>query len=423
MNGFDFLIRARKFGMKLGLETMQRLSSAFGNPEKHLKFIHIAGTNGKGSTASLCSRVLLENNARVGLFTSPHLISITERIQINQTPLCEKELNRLLDLIAEETRSWDTPPTFFEILTLVALLYFQENEVDWVVWETGMGGRLDSTNIVTPEVSIITSISLDHQEFLGNDLTTIAREKAGIIKPNIPVVCAPQVPEVYEVIRNRAFELNSPFFSTQQSDLHLLEIKDFKQSIQIQSQTESFIYSLSLLGKHQTENAHTAYIALSSVLKIPHSIIQQGFSNTIWNGRFQILRTSPPLVIDGAHNPASMASLVETWKSVFPEIQPHLIFGVMGDKEISPMIKSLLPFISQVTLVSISNPRCASPESLQPLFSPLSTHLAPSISSIWDSLLQSKEPILITGSLFLVGEALSQHLKMTHSHFPNELLR
>lgn len=402
MRGFDFLIHARKFGMKLGLETMNQLSESLGNPEKKLRFIHIAGTNGKGSTAALCHQVLREIHPQVGLFTSPHLVSITERIQINHTPIPETTLTELLDEIAEISRAWEQPPSFFEIITACALLYFQRNNVDWVVWETGMGGRLDATNIVTPAVSIITSIGLDHQEYLGNSLSKIAIEKAGIIKDKIPVVVGENNPQALAPIEKISADKNAPFFNTNDYPIQSHRIQDRTQHFEINKTT----FELSLLGFHQVKNAQTSYVALSKVLHIPDEIIQKGFKKTTWPGRFQILCENPLIVLDGAHNLPSTQALIETWMHYFPKIKPHLIFGALEDKEYEQMIEVLKPCISEVTLVPIQNPRTLSPESLKSFFSPLPTQCENSLSDTWKTLLLQNKPLLITGSLFLVGEAL-----------------
>lgn len=402
MKGFEFLLQSRKFGMKLGLENMERLATAFENPEKKLKFIHLAGTNGKGSTAAFCAQALQESGYRTGLFTSPHLISITERIQIDGSSIPEERLTTLLDEIAEITRLWEQPPTFFEIMTAAALRYFEEEKVEWVVWETGMGGRLDSTNIVTPAVTILTQVGFDHQEYLGESLAKIAAEKGGIIKKNIPTVCGVREPEALAVIRKIAEKQDSTLIETE--DLQVIDhgIKGKKQHIEI----EGIPFQLSLLGDHQIQNALTAFTALFAVLKIPVKSIQRGFSKTQWNGRFQILRENPPLVVDGAHNPSSMSTLIETWKKVYAETKPTVVFAVLADKSYCEMIPSIESIADRVILVKVNNPRAVDPFAIQDLFTYAPIETAPNLTTIWSSLIDSKNPILITGSLFLVGEAL-----------------
>jgi dihydrofolate synthase/folylpolyglutamate synthase len=423
MHGFDFLIHARKFGMKLGLETMQRLADAIGNPESRLKFIHLAGTNGKGSTAALCSSALQEAGHRTALFTSPHLLSITERIQINGTPILESKLESLLNEISEITRTWENPPTFFEILTACALRYFEEQKVDWVVWETGMGGRLDSTNIVTPVVSVITQIDYDHQEFLGETLFKIAIEKAGIIKSQVPVVCGVQNSEALSAIREVAESHSAPWFDPGELTVTPHGIKNRRQQIAI----EGIPFQLPLLGEHQIQNALTAFTVLFGVLKIPIQAIQKGFSKAHWPGRFQILRENPIFVIDGAHNPSSMKCLVQTWKSVFGERKVDLIFGVMEEKAHEEMILSLKEIVQRVILVKPNNPRAADPLKIAKLFESFSipVQIEESLSASWPQLFASTQPTLLTGSLFLVGEAIQLHSPQSVSPTVqlNELLK
>ena len=421
MKGFDFLLHARKFGMKLGLETMTRLAAALGNPEKRLKFIHIAGTNGKGSTAAFCSQALQEAGFRTALFTSPHLISITERIRINGLSIPENKLASLIDEIAEITRAWDQTPTFFEILTACALRYFESEKVDWVVWETGMGGRLDSTNIVTPEVTILTQIDFDHQEFLGDTLFKIAFEKAGIIKKGIPTVCGVRDPEALQVIKEVAQKVNSPLFETNELQMIDLGIQKKRHHLKI----EEIPFQLSLLGEHQIQNALTSFFALFAVIKIPVPTIQRGFSKTIWPGRFQIIRETPPIVLDGAHNESSMRTLIQTWKHVFGEMKPIVVFGVMEDKSHREMSELLLLLAEKVILVKPQNPRSVEPSKMEPFFHKLPCKIEEGLSTIWPQIIASPQPILITGSLFLVGEALKLHQPTSVSEITqfNELLK
>lgn len=421
MKGFDFLLHARKFGMKLGLETMNRLASSLGNPEKRLKFIHIAGTNGKGSTAAFCSQALQEAGYRTGLFTSPHLISITERIQINGLSIPENKLALLIDEIAEITRTWDQTPTFFEILTACALRYFENEKVDWVVWETGMGGRLDSTNIVTPEVTILTQIDFDHQEFLGDTLFKIAFEKAGIIKEGVPAVCGVRDPEALQVIKEVALKANSPLFETNELQMIDLGIQKKRHHLKI----EGIPFQLSLLGEHQIQNALTAFFALFAVIKAPIPAIQRGFSKTIWPGRFQIIRDIPAIILDGAHNESSMRTLIQTWKRVFGEVKPVVVFGVMEDKSYSIMCNLIESLAEKIILVKPQNPRSIEPSKMEAFFHQIPCKTEEGLGAIWPQILASSQPILITGSLFLVGEALKLHQPTSVSEITqlNELLK
>ena len=203
-DALSYLGQTRRFGMKLGLDPMRELASALGNPHDRLRFIHIAGTNGKGSTAAFCESCLRAAGSRVGLYTSPHLVSVRERIQINRELISEADFGEGMEVVPRNGRKQGRARPYFELMTALALWYFERENVDWVVWETGLGGRLDATNIVTPEVCIITNIGLDHQQYLGQTLAEIAREKAGIIKPGVPVVSALEEGEALNVIRARA---------------------------------------------------------------------------------------------------------------------------------------------------------------------------------------------------------------------------
>ncbi len=421
MTGFDFLLQSRKLGMKLGLENMERLAKALGSPEKKLKFIHIAGTNGKGSTAAFCAQALQEAGYRTGLFTSPHLISITERIQINGVPIPEEQITAIINEIAELTRAWDHPPTFFEIITATALKYFETEKVEWIVWETGLGGRLDSTNIVTPEVSILTQIDYDHQEFLGDTLFKIAHEKAGIIKEGIPTVCGVKDPEALLAIRERAKKQSSLLIETAELQWVDLGIKGKKQHLEI----EGIPFQLSLLGKHQIQNALTAFTALFAVLKIPVKSIQRGFSKTHWPGRFQIIRENPLFVVDGAHNPSSMKQLIETWKTFCGETKATIVFGVMADKSYPLMVDPIESIAEKIILLKPNHPRAAEPSVISALFRNILPEVHNDLSSLWKELQTTKKPILLTGSLFLVGEALQLHQPASVTPMPqlNELLK
>ncbi|MES2308225.1 MAG: cyanophycin synthetase, partial [Verrucomicrobiota bacterium] len=350
-----------------------------------------------------------------------HLISITERIQINHSPVPEPTLIALLNEIAEVTRAWETSPTFFEILTACALLYFEREKVEWVIWETGMGGKLDSTNIVTPVVSAITQIDFDHQEFLGESLLKIGLEKAGIIKQGVPTICGVRDPEVLQAIHDVAKKMKSPWIDTQEIWSTNQGIQNRRQNLEI----EGIPFQLSLLGEHQIQNATVAYAILSRILKIPKETIQAGFSKTIWPGRFQILREHPLLVLDGAHNPSSISALVHTWKEAFGELKVQVVFGAMQDKSHLEIIETLMPISKNMILVKPNNPRAIDPQKIASLFQPLPVQIEESLSAYWPQLISSPDPTLITGSLFLVGEAL--HLQnpsaSPSTHHLNEQLK
>jgi dihydrofolate synthase/folylpolyglutamate synthase len=427
----SYLGSARRFGMKLGLEPMRELAHALGNPHEQLRFIHIAGTNGKGSTAAFCESCLRAAGFRVGLYTSPHLVSVRERIQINRQLISEADFAAGMETVARAIEGMENPATtFFEITTALALWYFAREKVDWVVWETGLGGRLDATNIVTPEVCIITNIGLDHQQYLGQTLAEIAAEKAGIIKPGVPVVSAVEICDATEVIREcaktKGCELSLVRFPLELKDLGL---RDGKQIAEI----DGHEFALGLTGPHQISNAACAIEAMH-LLGIAKANLPRGLSNTVWPGRFEILSKKPLIVLDGAHNSAGMAMLVETWRAFLAarfgwsaneiEGHAHLVFASVVDKDISEMAQLLRPLVRSVSLVRLANERSADPATLAQSFTGLQCACYNSVSELQKDL-EKADPTsvtLITGSLFLVGEMLALRQGNAEEYRLNERL-
>ncbi len=431
-DAISFLGQVRRFGVKLGLENMQELARRLGNPQEKLKFIHIAGTNGKGSTAAFCAAILRAAGFRVGLYTSPHLVTLGERIQVNGVPMSPEAVAEgmgvLKPLIAEvEQVPGGAAPTFFEVITGLALWHFARSEVEWVVWETGLGGRLDASNIVTPEVSIITNIALDHTAHLGSRLEQIAYEKAGIIKPGVPVVTAVKTPAVLEVITSAAMRQKSALCLIG-LDVSAVDggVRDGKQIAVIDGED----YTLGLLGAHQVDNAACAVAAvrqLSGQLNFSPTLeeaIRGGLSHVSWPGRFEVLRQEPPCVIDGAHNPAALERLLATWRACYGERRYHLVCGFLADKEYEQMFPKLLALAERVTLVTIQNERALDPAKLVPLCGDVPVRVSSTLAEIWPELEQEFEygPTLLTGSLFLVGEVLALRSGRSHQLALNERL-
>ncbi len=404
----DYLQQARKFGLKLGLETMEELATALGNPEQGLNFIHIAGTNGKGSTAAFCASVLQEVGARVGLYTSPHLCSITERIRVNGQPISQEDFAAGIQIVQHLALQKQLNPTFFEILTALALWYFQKQRIDWVVWETGLGGSLDATNVVVPAVSIISNIGLDHTQYLGTTLEAIAREKAGIIKPGVPVVTAVSEPESLRVIEEVSRKLGSSLIRVGKDlPVEVLSLHPDRVATKINHHD----FNLSLSGSYQALNAACAYGALNQIRFNGQPIhieeMQRGFAQAQWPGRFQLLRKKPPFVIDGAHNVDAVRVLIQSWNSVFNNQAYHLVFGSLSDKPFTEMAQLLRGTATRVTLVGVPSERTVTPDLLRPLFDGLPVQVVPNLENLWPALESDPMPILLTGSLFLVGQALS----------------
>lgn len=350
---------------EFNLDRLFALMEELGDPQKKYPIIHVAGTKGKGSVAALCASALKVASYKTGLYTSPHLWDYTERIQINGEPISHQQLIELVEKIKPAVAKIPKLTTF-EITTALGLLAFAENDVSAAVIEVGLGGRLDATNIVTPKVSVITSLSYDHMAVLGNTLAEIAGEKAGIIKQGIPVVSAPQMEEALEVLKRVAKEKNSQLILvgedvkfqrlTSSLDGQSLSIRDELRDLTLNLQ-------LPLLGAHQIENAAIAYAALeTSGIPISEEAIQHGFAQAKWPARFEVLHRAPPVVIDSAHNRDSARRLRETLDEYFPEVPVILVFCALEDKDIQGMLAELKPRLECVVATQADHPRAPSPE-------------------------------------------------------------
>jgi dihydrofolate synthase/folylpolyglutamate synthase len=371
-------------GIKLGLAGIHALTEVLGNPQQSLRFIHVAGTNGKGSVCAMLESICRAQGLKTGLFTSPHLVRYNERIQVNRCSMPDEDIIRGISEIRALISEHDLNPSFFEITTALAFLHFRRSEVDIVLLETGLGGRLDSTNIVTPIVSVLTSIDLDHQKILGNSLAEIAQEKAGIIKHGVPVVSAPQSPEVCKV-----FESVAQRFCTR------VGYAEFPTTP----------FSVALAGSRQQLNAAMAVDALTQAkLAISPQAITTGLATVFWPGRFQQVEAN--LILDGAHNPAASWQLVQTWKECHRGTTPTVIFGGLKDKNLSQMLEALSQIAGRFFLVPVQNDRSASPSDLKtPDHLPVTVYS--SVKAAIDQARTLRDPILVTGSLYLVGEALA----------------
>ena len=328
------------------LSRMRLLMAALGNPEKSYTTIHVAGTKGKGSVSAFCASALQENGLKTGLYTSPHLKDFEERIQINHLPISQTDLVKLIDEIKPYVAAIPKLTTF-EISTALAFWHFSRQGVDIAVIEVGLGGRLDATNVITPLVSVITSISRDHTFVLGDTLTEIAGEKGGIIKPGIPVVLAPQREEPRERLHQIANERDCPL--TQVGSDFKFSIKSRTLDGQVisiwhkeKNGASPTLIEISLLGDHQAENAATAYVTLQTIkeagVNLSEGAIRQGLRETTWAGRFEILQQEPPIIIDAAHNAYSARALQNTLDQHYPEHEKILILGVSADKDIEGML-------------------------------------------------------------------------------------
>jgi dihydrofolate synthase/folylpolyglutamate synthase len=408
-----FLYELRLFGANFGLDNTFKLAAQAGNPQEKLRFIHVAGTNGKGSTCAMLESVYRASGLRVGLFTSPHLISFRERIQVNRQLISENDVGRLVEEFKPLLKQFskNQHPTFFEVVTIVALKYFAEQKCDLVIWETGLGGRLDATNIVTPLASIITNIAFDHQQWLGDTLEKIAAEKAGIIKSGIPVVTATNEPKTFAVIEKIARKKNAP----------LLKINSWKGwCIAVQKQFVSPVWrpspieNLPLLGRHQKLNAALALATIETLqnkILVSEAAICAGLGNVNWPGRLQLVKTKSGqcFLLDGAHNVAGAKVLREALVKNFSVEKRTLILGVLQDKDWRQICQTLAPLAGRIITVPVSSERSAAPRELAEACR-VANPKAEVISggSLGEALKQTTEGdlVVVTGSLYLVGETL-----------------
>ena len=382
-----WLFGTQTFGIKLGLENTRRLLAACGQPQEKLRFLHVAGTNGKGSTCAMMDSILRAAGYRTALYTSPHLVDFRERLRVDGQMIPESSVAEGLTLLRDASEGWEQAPTFFELATVLAAWWFAREEAEFVVWETGMGGRLDATNSVTPLVSVIMPVGLDHQTWLGETISLIAAEKAGIIKPGVPVVSAPQAGEVCAVLEAKAVEVGAQVgFVSAPWDAG----------------------RVGLAGAHQRWNAAVAIAALRVAgAELGEEAIRSGLARVKWPGRFQ--RAGAALVIDGAHNPSATEVLVATWREVFGNVKARLVFGVLSDKDASALLHVLRAIADEVWLVPVAGARGASVDELRPAaeaagFTVVHTS---TIEEVLAGEPSDRAPVLVTGSLFLAGEVLA----------------
>src|SRR4051794_17212110 len=349
-----FLYDLQLFGSKLGLENTHKLAALAGNPQNKLRFIHVAGTNGKGSTCAMLESIYRAAGLRVGLFTSPHLVAFGERIQVNRQLIPEAEVVRQLaelkPLLAEFHE--EEHPTFFEVVTVMALKYFAAQRCDLVIWETGLGGRLDATNIVQPLASVITNIQYDHEKWLGESLTSIAAEKGGIIKPGVPVITATAEPEALLVLNTIARERNAPIKVLAASSIDCPLLNTIR---------------LPLLGQHQLLNAALAIETvrtLDAIISISDETMRQGLLSVQWPGRLQLLErpTGQKVLLDGAHNPGGADTLVHAIRDHFPSERPTLVLGILQDKDWKGICNILAPLARRILLTPVGSERTTPPD-------------------------------------------------------------
>ena len=396
-----------KAGAKLGLERMHSLLAGLGNPEHSQRFIHVAGTNGKGSTTAMIASVLRQHGLRTGLYTSPHLIEPTERIGIQGAPVTKEQFAgafATVHQVAEEmllAEKLDAHPSYFETVTAMALLLFKE-QCEIGVMEVGLGGRLDATNVIDPELCVITPIAYDHESYLGNTLTLIAGEKAGILKNSVPVVMARQESAAQAVVESRARELGCPLIRTEDYLLTNVEATAYGSHFELETQ----LYACPLAGRHQIENAKTAILAGRS-LGIPAETINAGLQSVIWPGRLERISRNPDFILDGAHNPAGAAALAAYIREFHAHRQVWIVFGAMRDKAVQEVADQLFPLADKLIATAPNFPRALRPQAILELSAHREAVTASTVAAAIDlaRLAPPNAAVFFTGSLFVVGEA------------------
>lgn len=398
-------------GSRPGLERITELLHLIGDPQDKLRFIHVAGTNGKGSFCSMCDSVLRSAGYKTGLYTSPYIERFNERIVIDGTPISDEELSEVTSYVREFADKMEDAPTEFELITAVAMVAFERNCCDPVVLEVGMGGRLDATNIIkSPIMSVITGISLDHTAFLGSTVSEIAAEKAGIIKDGAPVLYGGSDKDAEEIIRNVALKNGSEFYVTPKSELQIINI-GLEGTVFRLSEKE---YSIKLLGTYQPYNAANVICAVDILRKIGLDIddkaLMQGLKNAEWKGRFEKLSDSPLVIIDGSHNPEGIAAAVDCVKTLFGNQRVVLLSGVMKDKDYADMARELSVIAESAFTLKPDNPRSLDAATYAEEFRKCGIY-AEGNDSVEEAskaaLRRAKEkgiPIIALGSLYMYGD-------------------
>jgi dihydrofolate synthase/folylpolyglutamate synthase len=410
----DYLYSLARLGIKLGLENTTRLLDYFGNPQLKTPTVHIAGTNGKGSTAAFVESILRASGYRAGLYTSPHILDFRERIQVDRQLIAPEEMIHWIATLKQVSEKLKLSPTFFEFSTLLAFLHFDRQETDWNVIEVGMGGRLDSTNLCQGRVCIITPISRDHESSLGSRLSQIAQEKAAIIKHPCTVICGSQKEEVIQVIQD-------------QSRSHKASLLQLGQDFQVDTQSHSpqgqvFDFNgheiwykgleIALAGRHQSVNAGLAVAACTALTdpSVTEQTIRQGLKSAVWSGRMEMCGSSPSLILDGAHNLDSFEKLTAFLSEFFSQKRKIWVLGIMKDKPLAEITALISDYADHIVATQPKSDRSTPPEQIREAFTNFNKpiDLANEIPLALDRAYQAADPddlIVVTGSLFTVAEA------------------
>ncbi len=418
----DYIQGTKAFGSKLGLERISKLMDMLGNPEDKLQIIHVAGTNGKGSTIAFMSSVLIQAGYKVGIYTSPGLNHFNDRIRINQKEIDDRSIGeitgKIKSQIDEMLAQGFEHPTEFEIMTALALMYFKANKCNLVILEVGLGGRLDSTNVIkAPMLSVITPIDYDHMDILGNTIEEISHEKAGILKEGTRLILCPQREEAEVVILKRAEALSIPVHKVSFSTIEPISWDENTQCFSVDQEE----FKTSILGFHQIQNAVVAIEALYALetlgVRIPHDALKKGLVMARWPARFEVLSKEPLMVIDGAHNLQGVKILKENLMAYFPTKEIIFIMGVMKDKNYTEMIKEIKPLMHKVYTVTPDNNRALTAEKLQEALAQegIDALACDGVTkAIEESLHQIGENQMICafGSLYFMGELRESYLSL-----------
>lgn len=409
-----------RFGSNLGLTRINALLTKLGNPEKDLKCIHVAGTNGKGSVSAMCASVLQKAGYNVGLYTSPFIVRFNERIRLNGKDIPDDELAEIVEKVKEASASVEGDATEFELITAAAFLYYKRHNVDVVVLEVGMGGRLDATNVIkSPIVSVITGIALDHTAILGDTVEKIAFEKAGIIKETCPVVYGGRDDKAFAVIKKRAEELGCDIVRTNIDSINIKSetvrgsVFDYKDKTDI---------NISLCGSYQPENAATAIEALRFAAErgfdIPEKVLREGIAETRWRARFELLEDKTPVIFDGSHNIQGVTAAVKSVKQCFGDKKITLLMGVLADKDYKDMVSLLSEISGTVFTVTPASPRALAASSLAETFNSFGVKAVSfddtvrGVASAYAYARAKNTPLIMLGSLYMYGDVYNAFEKV-----------
>lgn len=415
----DRIYKLGRFGIKLELDTILNILKFLNNPQKNYHVVHIAGTNGKGSTATYIASILQQTGLKVGVYTSPHLVRFNERITVNGNEISNDDVVKAYEAV-HAVDIGKRKATFFEIATAMGFYYFSQKQVDWAVIETGMGGRFDATNIITPKVSVITNLSIEHTDYLGRTIAALAKEKGGIIKSRVPLVTAVSQPSGKSVLHNIANEKSAPVY-------------EFKKEFSIRKETGKATYFYNgihhklnrlvkpLPGDHQRENLSLALAACELIFdqfsskddryQLTESLVKKGLSNAKWPGRLEYIRENPLVIIDGAHNLHASKVLKKHLEKILGDRKLTLVIGILDDKPFEKMLGNLVPRADKIIVTQPKIDRSIEPDTLVKIINKVSQ--AP-ISTIKDvgaavetaiSQADQSDVICVAGSLYVAGEA------------------